>query len=157
MGLRPRLQSRKAGGPYPSPPQGPACSPLGKSLPCHFSQSPPPKGFPRNLPFLGRKGGEELRVGPVSAVAVGVPEASSCSQTDRLSNDSGSPRPGRMVCEPGAMTHSGFVHLPRHEGKAAIILSFPAAGCLRVDTVSRQSDPFFMCEQNFKKQWEMRN
>lgn len=44
-------------------------------------------------------------------VAVGVPEASSCSKKDRIYNGS-SLHPGQIVCEPGALTHTGFVHTP---------------------------------------------
>ena len=47
----------------------------------------------------------------MSLVAVGVLEARSCGEKNQLSNG-GSLHPGQRVCEPGAMTHTGFVHAP---------------------------------------------
>lgn len=56
-----------------------------------------------------REVGENSRAELVSLAAVGAHEASSCCENDQLSMG-GSLHPGQMVCEPGAVTHTAFVH-----------------------------------------------
>lgn len=61
----------------------------------------------------------------MSLVAVGVLEARSCGEKTQLCNG-GSLHPGRRVCEPGAMTHTGFVRAPVIPGETTSILMFPS-------------------------------